>query len=115
MEKKLNLIVVGNPNVGHDIAIYLAQHNITFMNIDEMKHDGDKPEKVLVINGETKLSDVVRVIEMEMEMENAEPFYIKALPKFVEPIIFGNIYEDKPFYHNLGKKGGKKNRKRFGR
>lgn len=109
MENKINLIVVGNPSVGHDIAIYLAQHNIPFIDIKDLKSDGDKPEKIMVINDETKLSEVIRVIEME----NSEPFYIKALPKFEEPIILGNIYENKPFYHNLGKKGGKKNKKRF--
>jgi hypothetical protein len=109
--KTPHFIVVGNPHVGHDIAIYLAQHNIPFIDIKDMKPDGDKPEKVLVIDGETKLSDLIRVIEMEA---NNRPIIIEALPRFEEPIIIGDIYDNKPFYHNLGKKGGRKT-KRFGR
>ena len=79
--ENIGLTVVGNPSVGHDIAIYLAQHNIPFINIGEMKHDGEKPEKVLVITDETKLSDVIRVIEIE---NNNTPIKFNALPRFEE-------------------------------
>ena len=68
-------------------------------------------DRVLVITPETTLSDVIKVIDME---SNNQTFIIKPLPSFYEPYI--DLKDlGKPFYDGVYKKGGKKNKKRFGR
>jgi len=69
-------------------------------------------KKVLVIKEDTKLSELIRVLEIE---RNNKPIIIEALPKFEEPILLDLKDLGKPFYHGLYSKGGKKNKKRFGR
>jgi hypothetical protein len=110
----MNILVVGNPNVGSDVAVYLGEHNIPFVNLKEWDSNGEKylGKNVLVIKNDTKLSDLIRVIELE---QNNKPIIIEALPKFEEPRLLDLKDFDKPFYHGLYSKGGKKNKKRFGR
>ena len=107
----MDILVVG-VNVGLDVAIYLGHHNIPFVDLKEWDGNGEKylGKNVLVINEDTKLSDVIRLIEIE---QNNKPIIIEALPKFEEPRLLDLKDFDKPFYHGLYSKGGKKHKKRF--
>ena len=108
----MNILVVGVPSVGLDVATYLGEHNIPFVDLKEWDGNGEKylDKKVLVIKKDTKLSDVIRVIEIE---QNNKPFVIKPLPVFEEPRLLDLEDFDKPFYHGLYSRGGKKNKKRY--
>jgi hypothetical protein len=110
----MHILVVGVPNVGLDVAIYLGEHNIPFVDLKEWDGNGEKylDKNVLVIKEDTKLSELIRVIELE---RNNKPFIIEALPKFEEPRLLDLEDLHKPFYDGLYSKGGKKNKKRFGR
>lgn len=109
----MKLLVVGNPKIGHDIAVYLAEHNIPFITPEELKETKPDAEKVLVIQGDTKLSDLIRVIELE---QTNVPIVIEAMPRFDDTVYIPTIKElNKPFYEGVYSKGGKKRGKKFGR
>jgi hypothetical protein len=112
----MNILVVGNPSVGLDVAIYLGQHNIPFVDLKEWDGNGEKylGKNVLVIKEDTKLSDLINVINRQNGIGIDETFAIKALPKIEEPKLITYADTSKPFYHGLYSKGVKKN-KRFGR
>jgi hypothetical protein len=114
----MKLIVIGKPSIGHDIAIYLGQHNIPFITPEEFKETKPDAEKVLVIQDDTKLSDLIQVIEHSMQ-DNV-PFTFKSMPRF-EDLDYVPTLKDlkkdlnKPFYEGVYSRGGKKRGKKFGR
>jgi hypothetical protein len=109
----MKLLVIGEPAIGHDIAIYLAEHNIPFITHEEFKETKPDAEKVLVIQGDIKLSDLIRVIELE---QTNVPIVIEPMPRFDNTVYIPSIKEiNKPFYEGVYSRGGKKRGKKFGR
>ena len=68
----MDILVVGVPSVGLDIDIYLSEHNIPFVDLKEWDTNGEKylGKNVLMIKSDTKLSDLIRVIETEKLLFN---------------------------------------------
>jgi len=123
MEKNsINIMIVGNPSVGTPLAIHLKEHNIPFIDIGELTHerimelssDLKVGEKILVVESDTTINDIKRVLELE---NNKETFILNTLPKLDDISLTAIDIEsfNQPFYSGLYKKGGKKNKKRFGR
>lgn len=91
----MKLLVVGNPVNQFDIAVYLGEMNIPFITAEELRETKPDAEKVLVIQDDTKLSDLMRVIELE---KTNIPILIEALPCFDQTDYIPTIKElNKPF------------------